>query len=72
MNTSIPNNDIPRLLRNLIRIGTVDRWDESWPESTKRAVVRAAYFVHRHKGTVTELLVWRHKAMQRSGATDSE
>ena len=27
MNTSIPNNDIPRLLRNLIRIGTVAEVD---------------------------------------------
>ena len=31
---------------------SVDRWDEKWPEATKRAVIRDAYFIHCHKGTV--------------------
>ncbi|EJW4415631.1 phage tail protein I [Escherichia coli] len=32
---------------------SVDRWDEKWPEATKRAVIRDAYFIHCHKGTIT-------------------
>lgn len=31
---------------------SVDRWDERWPEETKRNVVAVAHFVHRHKGTI--------------------
>ncbi|MCW4703755.1 phage tail protein I [Enterobacter kobei] len=31
---------------------SVDRWDESWPEATKRDVIRAARFIHAHKGTI--------------------
>ncbi len=31
---------------------SVDRWDESWPESTKRRVIQSAWFIHSHKGTV--------------------
>ncbi len=31
---------------------SVDRWDENWPEATKRQVIANAPFVHRHKGTV--------------------
>jgi len=31
---------------------SVDRWDEKWPEATKRKVIANAPFVHRHKGTV--------------------
>ncbi|EJA1199289.1 phage tail protein I [Escherichia coli] len=31
---------------------SVDRWDEKWPEATKRAVIRDAYFIHCHKGTI--------------------
>lgn len=34
---------------------SVDRWDSNWPESTKRGVIRAAYFVHAHKGTIGAL-----------------
>lgn len=25
---------------------SVDRWDENWPEATKRDVIRAAWFIH--------------------------
>lgn len=28
---------------------SVDRWDDKWPEATKRAVIRDAYFIHCHK-----------------------
>lgn len=31
---------------------SVDRWDEAWPETVKRQVVRDAYFIHRQKGTI--------------------
>lgn len=31
---------------------SVDRWDEGWDEATKRGVIKQAYFVHRHKGTI--------------------
>jgi phage tail P2-like protein len=34
---------------------SVDRWDEHWPEATKRSVVTNAHFVHRHKGTISAL-----------------
>ncbi|WP_425858929.1 phage tail protein I [Aeromonas sp. INTO2] len=34
---------------------SVDRWDENWPEATKRKVIANAPFVHRHKGTVGAL-----------------
>ncbi|MFS7219969.1 phage tail protein I [Rahnella inusitata] len=34
---------------------SVDRWDENWTESAKRSAVRAAWFVHKHKGTVGAL-----------------
>ncbi|EDO2113827.1 phage tail protein I [Salmonella enterica] len=29
---------------------SVDRWDDKWPEATKRAVIRDAYFIHCHTG----------------------
>ncbi len=31
---------------------SVDRWDDKWPEATKRAVICDAYFIHCHKGTI--------------------
>lgn len=34
---------------------SVDRWDENWPEATKRKVIANAPFVHRHKGTIGAL-----------------
>ncbi|GAB6178599.1 phage tail protein I [Desulfobaculum senezii] len=30
---------------------SVDAWDESWTEAQKREAIRAAVWVHRHKGT---------------------
>jgi phage tail P2-like protein len=50
-----PDNCPLPLLPYLAWAWSVDRWDETWPESTRRGVVRAAYFVHRHKGTVGAL-----------------
>ncbi|EKN5927809.1 phage tail protein I [Yersinia enterocolitica] len=40
------------LLPYLAWAWSVDRWDESWPEVTKRSVVKAAYTVHKRKGTI--------------------
>lgn len=34
---------------------SVDRWDSTWPEATKRAAIRAAYFIHSRKGTIGAL-----------------
>lgn len=31
---------------------SVDVWDDDWSEALKREAIRAAFFVHRHKGTV--------------------
>lgn len=40
------------LLPYLAWAWSVDRWDEKWPEATKRSVVKAAYTVHKRKGTI--------------------
>ncbi|UXY16725.1 phage tail protein I [Chitiniphilus purpureus] len=34
---------------------SVDRWDASWSEATKRQVIRDAFYVHQHKGTIGAL-----------------
>ncbi|MEC5343358.1 phage tail protein I [Brenneria populi] len=34
---------------------SVDRWDKNWSEQTKRQVIKAAWMVHRKKGTITAL-----------------
>ncbi|AUH00982.1 phage tail protein I [Prodigiosinella confusarubida] len=34
---------------------SVDRWDENWPEATKRKVIKDSFFIHRHKGTIGAL-----------------
>ncbi|MEJ1412787.1 MAG: phage tail protein I [Candidatus Sedimenticola sp. (ex Thyasira tokunagai)] len=34
---------------------SVDEWDSSWTEATKRAVLAASVEVHRHKGTTASL-----------------
>ncbi|WP_338724672.1 phage tail protein I [Pseudomonas tolaasii] len=34
---------------------SVDRWDSGWPESAKRAAIRAAYYLHSRKGTIGAL-----------------
>ncbi|WP_426088378.1 phage tail protein I [Janthinobacterium sp. PSPC1-1] len=35
---------------------SVDRWDDAWPESIMRGAIKAAYFIHKHKGKVTHSL----------------
>ncbi|MEY0278600.1 phage tail protein I [Providencia rettgeri] len=34
---------------------SVDRWDKNWTEKTKRDAVKAAMFIHKHKGTIGAL-----------------
>jgi phage tail P2-like protein len=34
---------------------SVDRWNSAWPESAKRRAIKAAYFIHAHKGTLGAL-----------------
>ena len=34
---------------------SVDRWDSTWLESTKRAAIRASYVIHSRKGTIGAL-----------------
>ncbi|TIH10828.1 phage tail protein I [Pseudomonas leptonychotis] len=34
---------------------SVDRWDQDWTAATKRSVIKSAYFVHAHKGTIGAL-----------------
>ncbi|PLR33182.1 phage tail protein I [Chimaeribacter arupi] len=43
------------LLPYLAWAWSVDRWDSTWPEATKRSVVAASEYVHRHKGTIGAL-----------------
>jgi phage tail P2-like protein len=31
---------------------SVDRWDDTWPEATKRATIKASRYIHQHKGTI--------------------
>ncbi|MNC35874.1 Phage tail protein [compost metagenome] len=33
----------------------MDRWDNTWSESAKRAAIRSAYYVHARKGTIGAL-----------------
>jgi len=40
------------LLPYLAASWSVDRWDDKWPEATKRQVIANSYFVHSHKGTI--------------------
>ncbi|ELM3740627.1 phage tail protein I [Yersinia ruckeri] len=40
------------LLPYLAWAWSVDRWDESWPEAAKRAVVKSSAYVHKRKGTI--------------------
>ena len=34
---------------------SVDRWDEGWAESVKRKVVKDAFYIHQHKGTISAI-----------------
>lgn len=43
------------LLPYLASAFSVDRWDATWPEATKRAVIKDSFFVHKKKGTIGAL-----------------
>ncbi len=43
------------LLPYLAWAWSIDRWDSGWNEATKRSVVAASEYVHRHKGTIGSL-----------------
>ncbi|EJN18669.1 phage tail protein I [Pseudomonas sp. GM80] len=43
------------LLPHLAWAWSVDRWDYRWPEATKRAAIKASYYIHKHKGTIGAL-----------------
>ena len=34
---------------------SVDRWDSNWSDATKRAAIRASFFIHSRKGTIGAL-----------------
>ncbi|MFD0709946.1 phage tail protein I [Photorhabdus akhurstii] len=40
------------LLPYLAWAWSVDRWDENWPVTTKREVIKNSLFLHKHKGTI--------------------
>lgn len=40
------------LLPHLAWAWSVDRWDYRWSEATKRAAVKASFYIHKHKGTI--------------------
>lgn len=44
-----------RLLPYLAWAFSVDRWDINWPEKAKRDAIKAAMFIHQHKGTIGAL-----------------
>ncbi|MCM2973498.1 phage tail protein I [Larsenimonas suaedae] len=50
-----PDTCPARLLPYLAWAFSVDRWDTAWSEAAKRGVVRAAFYVHQHKGTISAL-----------------
>ncbi len=43
------------LLPYLAWAWSVDRWDQEWPEETRRSVVAASQFIHRRKGTISAI-----------------
>mgnify|MGYP001548819824 FL=1 len=44
-----------QLLPYLAWAFSVDRWDSSWSEATKRQVIKGSYFIHSRKGTIGAL-----------------
>ena len=50
-----PDTCPAHLLHHLALAWSVDRWDETWPEEVKRAVIRGSYDVHAKKGTISAL-----------------
>jgi len=43
------------LLLHLAWAWSVDRWDYRWSEATKRAAIKASYYIHARKGTIGAL-----------------
>ena len=43
------------LLPHLAWAWSVDRWDYRWTEATKRAAIKASYYIHAHIGTIGAL-----------------
>ncbi|MEI2830073.1 phage tail protein I [Pseudomonas mosselii] len=50
-----PDTCPAHLLYQLAWAWSVDRWDDTWSEAVKRSVIRSAFFVHAHKGTIGAL-----------------
>lgn len=50
-----PDTCPAHLLYQLAWAWSVDRWDEKWPEAVKRSVIRSAFYIHAHKGTIGAL-----------------
>ena len=50
-----PDTCPAHLLYHLAWAWSVDRWDDTWSEAVKRSVIRSAFFVHAHKGTIGAL-----------------
>ncbi|MBV4505021.1 phage tail protein I [Pseudomonas sp. BW13M1] len=50
-----PDTCPAHLLYQLAWAWSVDRWDDNWSEAIKRSVIRSAFFVHAHKGTLGAL-----------------
>lgn len=50
-----PDNCPPHLLYQLAWAWSVDRWDDTWSEAVKRSVIRSAFYIHAHKGTIGAL-----------------
>lgn len=34
---------------------SVDKWDENWTEAVKRLAIKQAFFIHKHKGTISAI-----------------
>lgn len=50
-----PDTCPAHLLYQLAWAWSVDRWDDTWSETVKRSVIRSAFYVHAHKGTIGAL-----------------
>ncbi|AYW29904.1 phage tail protein I [Escherichia coli] len=50
-----PDRCPAHLLPYLAWACSVDSWDRNWPEETRRQVIRDAWMIHRHKGTISAL-----------------
>lgn len=44
-----------QLLPYLAWAFSVERWDDTWDEATKRSIIKGSYMLHRHKGTISAL-----------------